>query len=181
MKMMNGWIDDVLRFWFEELEPAAWFMKSDSVDSLIRERFLDLYRRLAQADAGAFSTARACLAAVIVLDQFPRNMFRGSAQAYAQDERALSIAEHAIGAGFDGELSLQQRVFLYLPFQHSEDAATQARSVELYASHDAATLDYVWQHKRIIDRFGRFPHRNLVLGRESTAEEIEFMKTHPGF
>ena len=121
------------------------------------------------------------MAAVIVLDQFPRNMFRGTAQAFATDAVALKISKDAIAAKLDTQLTPQQRAFLYMPFQHVEDRNDQARSVELFSALGAESLSYARQHKEVIDRFGRFPHRNAALGRESTPEEIEFMKTHPGF
>ena len=122
------------------------------------------------------------IAAVIALDQFPRNMFRGSPRAFATDALALSIAQHAIAAGWDEELTQQQRLFLYMPFQHAEDRAVQARSIELFTRLGLGeNLDYANRHKEIVDRFGRFPHRNEVLGRVSTPEEVEFIATHRGF
>lgn len=178
----DDWIDRVLRYWFEELTPQDWFTKSDAVDADIRSRFGSLHARVQGLPLQELTTPLACLAAVIVLDQFPRNMFRGSPRAYATDELARSIAERAIAAGFDRQLEGKRRSFLYMPFQHSEDRTAQARSVELFgALDDAEALDYARQHRGIIDRFGRFPHRNAVLGRESSAEEIEFMKTHRSF
>ena len=126
--------------------------------------------------------AAALLAAVIVLDQFPRNLFRGSPRAFATDALALRISHLAIEAQIDSQLTQQQRVFLYMPFQHCEDRALQRRSIELFSSlDDANTLSYAHKHKEVIDRFGRYPHRNAVLGRESTPQELEFLKTHPGF
>lgn len=177
-----GWIEQVLHFWFEELQPQAWFAKDAQMDETIRRRFLPLYEQLAlHVPPVALSTARGVLAAVIVLDQFPRNMFRGSPRAFATDDQALAIADQAIRASLDRPLSPLQRQFLCMPFQHSEDRATQARSIELFAAIGAETLDYAQRHKDIIDRFGRFPHRNAVLGRPSTPDEVEFLKTHPGF
>ena len=109
-------------------------------------------------------------------------MFRGSPRAFATDPLALSIAQHAIATGFDEQLTPQQRLFLYMPFQHSEDRAVQARSIELFTQLGLAdNLDYAHRHKEIIDRFGRFPHRNEVLGRQSTTEELQFVATHRGF
>ena len=120
------------------------------------------------------------LAAVIVCDQFPRNMFRGTPRAFATDSKALTIANAAIAKGYDAALTQSQRQFLYLPFEHAEDAASQARAVELFAPlGDAELTKYAEAHKAIIDRFGRFPHRNAVLGRVSTPEEVAFLK-EPG-
>src|SRR5690606_11134232 len=126
--------------------------------------------------------AREALAYVIALDQFPRNMFRGTPQAFASDALALAIVEHALALGLDAQLDRSGRTFLYMPFQHSEDGEVQARSVELFAAlGEEKTLDYARQQRESIERFGRFPHRNDVLGRSSTAEELEFLKAHKGF
>jgi uncharacterized protein (DUF924 family) len=178
----QSWVDEVLSFWFDELKPEDWFVKDLALDQRIRERFLSLYERLRAAPGEALSSARAALATVIVLDQFPRNMFRATPQAFATDAQALRISEAAIAAGLDRKLDQNGRMFLYMPFQHSEDSAIQARSVELFARDGVAeTMDFARQHKDIIDRFGRFPHRNAILGRSSTPEELEFLETHQGF
>ena len=171
-------IDEVLEFWFEELTPDDWFGGGEAVDDRIRERFLALHEALREGVPESWrATARGMLAAVIALDQFPRNLYRGSGQAFAADRAALALASEAIERGFDREMSTDERKFLYLPFEHSEDPRVQARSVELFASlDDAHTLGYAVRHKEIIDRFGRFPHRNEILGRASTPEEIEFLK-----
>jgi uncharacterized protein (DUF924 family) len=176
---MSG--EDVLGFWFGELRPEQWFKKDAALDQEITRRFGDLHRTLARGvPADWLATARGALAAVIVLDQFPRNMFRGGAAAFATDGLALSVAEAAIARGLDARLGVAERKFLYLPFEHCEDAAAQARSVQLYeALGDKDALDYALRHKSIIDRFQRFPHRNAALGRTSTAEELAFLK-EPG-
>ena len=180
--MQSDWAAQIVRYWFEELLPDAWFRKDEAVDAVIRERFAVLYEQLAQLRPAQLTTGIECVAAVIVLDQFPRNMFRTSPRAFATDELALSISEHAIENGLDQQLTQQQRLFLYMPFQHSEDRAVQARSIQLFTQLGIAeNLDYAHRHKDIIDRFGRFPHRNAVLGRRSTTEEIEFIATHRGF
>ncbi|MBB6095295.1 uncharacterized protein (DUF924 family) [Povalibacter uvarum] len=177
------WIDEVIRFWFEELRPQDWFVRSAATDETCRVRFLDLYESVSeQAARTPVATGRHALATVIVLDQFPRNMFRGSPRAFATDAQALRISEEAIAAKLDRELTPAQRTFLYMPFQHAENRDVQARSVELFASlGDAQSLSYAHKHKEVVDRFGRFPHRNEALGRDSTPEEVEFMKSHPGF
>lgn len=180
--MQSDWAAQILRYWFEELQPAAWFRRDDGVDATIRERFGTLYEQLTQIRPEQLTTPLECIAAVIVLDQFPRNMFRGSPRAFATDALALSIAQHAIAAGLDRQLTQQQRLFLYMPFQHSEDRAVHVRSIELFTQLGLAdNLGYAHRHKDIIDRFGRFPHRNAVLGRESTTEELQFVATHRGF
>ena len=171
-------IDEVLRFWFEELTPDDWFGGGDEVDDRIRERFLALHEDLRDEVPESWrATARGMLAAVIALDQFPRNMYRGDTRAFAADPAALALATEALDRGLDQEMSIHERKFFYLPFEHSEDPAVQARSVELFATLESEeTLGYALRHKEIIDRFGRFPHRNEVLGRESTPEEVEFLK-----
>jgi uncharacterized protein (DUF924 family) len=183
MIMTGNLADDVIRFWFEESSPQIWFVKDAVVDEEIRSRFLDLYWRTRQSAVSNIPVSgRDALAAVIVLDQFPRNMFRGSAEAFATDELALSIAQQAIAASLDKQLEQVLRVFLYMPFQHCEDRAVQQRSIELLAAlGETEFLPYAREHKEIIDRFGRYPHRNAILGRISTPEEIEFLKTHSGF
>ncbi len=180
--MQSDWATQVLHYWFDELQPEAWFRKDERVDAAIRARFGELYEQLAQIRPEQLATPLECLAAVIALDQFPRNLFRGSPRAFATDALALSIAQHAIAAGFDEQLTPQQRLFVYMPFQHAEDRAVQARSIGLFTRLGLGeNLDYAYRHKEIIDRFGRFPHRNEVLGRESTTEEREFVATHRGF
>jgi uncharacterized protein (DUF924 family) len=180
--MQSDWAAQVIRYWFEELQPEAWFRKDARVDDAIRERFGALHAEVARIRPEQLATPLECLAAVIVLDQFSRNMFRGSPRAFATDALALSIAERAIAAGFDQQLDRQQRWFLYMPFQHSEDRAAQARSIQLFTQlGDAENLDYARRHQEIVDRFGRFPHRNEVLGRVSTPEELQFIATHRGF
>jgi uncharacterized protein (DUF924 family) len=180
--MQSDWAEQVTRYWFEELPPAAWFRKDTRVDDAIRERFAALHDELARIRPEQLTTARDCLAAVIVLDQFSRNMYRGSPRSFATDALALSISQHAIAAGLDRQLERRQRWFLYMPFQHAEDCAAQARSIELFTQlDDLENLGYAQRHKEIIDRFGRFPHRNEVLGRVSTPEEAQFIATHRGF
>jgi uncharacterized protein (DUF924 family) len=174
----DEWVDDVLKFWFEQNAPDRWFKKDATFDTIIRERFLGLHEILtSRGNNGLLADAQTALAAVIVLDQMSRNMFRDTPRAFAADPQALSLAEAAIVRGFDDGLTKDQRMFLYLPFEHSEDRQSQARSVALMASlGDAELQKWAEAHRAIVDRFGRFPHRNGVLGRISTAEEIEFLK-----
>ena len=184
-----AWVSEVLRFWFEELSAADWFGKSDAVDERIRARFGALWRTLRdEPPATALGSARRALATVIVLDQFPRNMFRASPEAFASDSLALAISRAAVDAGLDRQLvgarsadgsrplDVQARLFLYLPFEHSEAIEDQHRSVALIgALGDAKLTHYAEAHRVIIARFGRFPHRNAALGRQSTAEELAFL------
>jgi|SRR5262245_14232948 uncharacterized protein (DUF924 family) len=177
--MMAGeeWVDEVLRFWFEETRPKQWFEKDEGFDAVCR-RFLALHERLAvQPVASLLADARTALAAVIVFDQMPRNMFRGTARAFGTDARALELADAAVAQGFDRDLTKDERMFLYLPFEHAEDSKAQARSVALTAElGDPELTKWAEAHKVVIDRFGRFPHRNAVLGRPSTPEEVAFLK-----
>lgn len=180
--MRSDWAAQIVRYWFEELQPAAWFRKDERVDAAIHERFGALYDELAQIRPEQLATSLECVAAVIALDQFPRNMFRGTARAFATDALALSISQRAIETGFDMQLTSKQRWFLYMPFQHSEDRAVQVRSIELFTQlGDRDNIGYAQRHKEVIDRFGRFPHRNEALGRESTPEERQYIATHRGF
>ena len=175
------WIGDVLGFWLEEVGPKAWFGKDAIVDQQIRDRFLILYEVLARWPAqDALASAERALATVIVLDQFPRNVFRGSANAFATDELAREVAAGAIAKGYDRELPEDARLFLYLPFEHSEDKDDQVRAVALISGlNDPELVDYALRHQAVIDRFGRFPHRNAALGRASTTEEQAFL-AEPG-
>ena len=170
---------EVLKFWFEDLSPQQWFMQSDQVDTTIRSKFLDLHNK---ATAGELynwrKDARGSLAEIIVLDQFSRNLYRDTSKAFAQDGMALVLAQEAIAKGFEEDLSSEQEVqFLHLPFMHSESRVIHERAVELYtALGQEMNLEFEMKHKAIIERFGRYPHRNRILGRESTQEEIEFLK-----
>lgn len=184
MVMQDSWVDDVLAFWFEELEPADWFKKSDATDAKIHDRFLKLYANVARLPVGDHAgSARQSLAAVIVLDQFPRNLFRGSAHAFGTDKMARQIADAAVAARLDAELTMRQRVFLYLPFEHSEELADQDRAVALISALGADEYTrYAKAHRDIIRQFGRFPHRNEALRRESTAAEQDYLaKPGSGF
>jgi uncharacterized protein (DUF924 family) len=177
----EDWTADILNFWFVEIPREAWFKKDELFDQRLRERFFARHEHVeALPILDCVRDAECAIAAVITLDQFPRNMFRGTPRAFATDAKALAIADRAIESGFDARLSKDQRTFLYLPYQHAEDPAVQARAVQLMASLQDAELDhYAVAHKDIIDRFGRFPHRNVILGRISTTEEIAFL-SQPG-
>lgn len=171
------WVGDVIRFWFEELTEDHWFSRSDDIDAQIRERFLTLHQQLAAVDGPSVTAPRPLLAAVIVLDQFSRNLFRGTPRAYAADFIARRLARTAVERGFDAAMRKQERLFLYLPFQHSEDREDQALSLRLLEHlGDEEWTRYALAHKVIIDRFGRFPHRNATLNRSSTAAELAFLK-----
>ncbi|MFY9317155.1 MAG: DUF924 family protein [Burkholderiales bacterium] len=168
---------EVLEFWFGR-ERKAWFAKDTQFDAEIRSRFLPLYE---QASAGGLSSwheePRSCLALVIVLDQFPRNMFRGTARAFAADRLALEAARTIVARGWDKAFTPDERTFAYLPFEHSESLEDQERALQLFEGSE----NYEWarKHYEVVRRFGRFPHRNAALGRASTPEELEFLR-QPG-
>jgi len=166
----------VLDFWFG-LDPEKWYKKDAAFDAEIRERFLPTYEAAAAGQLSEWEQApESTLALLIVLDQFPRNMFRGSPRTFAADARALAIAKGAVERGFDKTLDVQKRTFVYLPYEHSESLEDQERGVALNrASGDAESLKWAELHADIIRRFGRFPHRNAVLGRSTTAEEQAFL------
>ncbi len=174
-------IDEIVAFWFEELKPEDWFKADAARDADIKARFAGVYEELKNGVPDSWLAApRGWLAAILVLDQFPRNLFRGDARAFATDEAALGLAKRAITEGIDLKLTPAQRSFVYMPFQHSEEKADQARSIELFtALGNPLNLDFAIRHKDIIDRFGRFPHRNAILGRTTTDEEATFLK-QPG-
>jgi len=175
------WIDDVLRFWFEELTPEQWFARDHNLDALIRDRFLTLHEELVEGEAAGISASRALLAAVITLDQFSRNIFRGTPRAYAADGIARRLSRITIENGCDAGMTEHERSFLYLPFQHSENREDQALSLRLYEQlGNEEWTRFAKAHKDIIDRFGRFPHRNATLGRTSTPEEIALLKEPMG-
>jgi len=184
---------EVLDFWFGAPDDPArglprkiWFEKSDAFDAQIRERFGALIARALEGVLEPWAAAPAgTLAQIVVLDQFTRNAFRGTARAFAGDPRALAAARAMVGAGADRTLAGVQRQFVYLPFEHAEDLAAQQESMRLFAQleRDAPEVGelLVWaqRHHDIVERFGRFPHRNAALGRTSTAEEAEFLR-QPG-
>ena len=171
---------DVLYFWFEETRPAQWFQKNEDFDRIIRERFL-ITVEMAQDGLCDHWTAQAdgALALCITLDQFPRNIFRNSPRAFASDEKALLVAKGAIAKGYDQVLPPLRRRFFYLPFEHSENPEDQKTSVALFAAmkdEDPVGYEYALRHMDIIERFGRFPHRNAVLGRESRPDELLYLQ-----
>jgi uncharacterized protein (DUF924 family) len=167
---------DILQFWRAAGEDR-WFNRDDAFDAEIRRRFLPAYQTATGGQLDDLeATPEGALALLILLDQMPRNMFRGTAQAYAADPLARAVAHRALARGFDRSFPLQERQFFYLPFMHSEALADQERCIELYRNAgDVEGLKYAEQHAAIIRRFGRFPHRNALLGRPTTAEEQAFL------
>ena len=173
--------DEVLDFWFVETEPASWWAADPAFDERIRGRFESLHARAALGELSAWrATPQGRLAEIIVLDQFSRNLFRGSARAFAQDLAALVLAQEAVAAGAHRRLEPTQRTFLLLPYMHSESREVHAVAEPLFREFTPAeNHGFELRHKAIVDRFGRYPHRNAALGRLSTPEETEFLK-QPG-
>ena len=171
--MSGDWRADVLKFWFG-LKPEKWWDGGTELDRRIKSDFLELWFDMKQLPVDSFlADPLTALAAVILFDQFPRNMFRGHADAYATDANALAIAKGAVDRGLDKELAPDERKFLYMPFMHSEKLDDQNRAVLLFTElKDDHQLGYAKHHREIIERFGRFPHRNAILGRASRPEEI---------
>ena len=177
--MSNPQAAEVLHFWFDG-HPEDWFAKNPPFDAQIRARFLARHEEAAVGQLAQWAEeAASCLALVIVLDQFPRNMFRGEARAFATDPLALAAARVILERGWNKQMTQAQQLFAFLPFEHSESLADQNLACELMKDFGEEQLRYALRHREIIERFGRFPHRNRVLGRESTAAEIEFLK-QPG-
>lgn len=170
---MTDWRSDVLDFWFG-LPAEQWFRGPETLDADIRERFHDLWAQKRQLPVDSFvGDARTAMAAVILFDQFPRNMFRGHADQFSTDHLGLAIAKEAVARGLDDQLTPVERKFLYMPFQHSEKLDDQRQAMLLYtALGDSETLRFVKLHHDLIERFGRFPHRNAILGRAPRPDEI---------
>ena len=170
---------ELLSYWFDELDEGAWWRPPEHVDAEIRRHFLRLYETIVREGVPRdwLVQPRGRLAVIIALDQLPRNLHRGDARAFASDDLALALADRAVAAGDGDVLDDQERIFLYLPFQHSEDKAMQVRSLELYNELGIESyINFAKSHKEVIDRFGRFSHRNAALGRETNPEEVEFLK-----
>lgn len=173
--------ETVLQFWFNEIEPKQWWQKNDVLDQQIRDRFLSLHQQVKRGELYAWRDSdRGRLAEIIVLDQFSRNLFRASPEAFAQDSMALVLAQEAIRNNCDTTLSAVERSFLYMPFMHSESLLIHNIAEQIYRTNGIATnYDFELKHKAIIERFGRYPHRNEILGRVSTTEELTFL-SEPG-
>ena len=167
----------ILNFWFDEIEPASWWKKDDTFDALLAQRFSGVYKQAIRCELFEWrKQPEGRLAEIIVLDQFSRNMFRDTAEAFAYDAMSLTLSQEAVACGADLELKPQQRSFLYMPFMHSESLQIHEIAVELFHQEGMqSNLEFELSHKRIIEKFGRYPHRNKILGRTSTAEEIDFL------
>jgi len=168
----------VLDFWFDEIDSSHWWAKDPKFDKAIKQRFGDTHVAANRNELFKWrTTAQGRLAEIIVLDQFSRNIFRDSAKAFASDALALCLAQEAVAHGYDKELGVEQRSFIYMPYMHSESKEIHHHAINLFTESGLSnSLDFEMQHKIIIDQFGRYPHRNEILGRESTAQEIAFLK-----
>lgn len=171
----------VLNFWFQEVDPRSWFANDEGFDQHLRTRFSVLVEEALLGNTSSWrQSPEGSLAEILVLDQFPRNMFRNTPKAFAGDSQALHLAQEAVRRGDDLTLPLIQRHFMYMPYMHSEDPEVHKEALRLFSQKGLEDgLKYEILHKDIIDRFGRYPHRNAILGRESTPEEREFLK-QPG-
>jgi uncharacterized protein (DUF924 family) len=172
---------EIHHFWFSEITPAQRWKVDTAFDQLIRERFAAVHEQANRCELYTWRhEPKGRLAEIIVLDQFSRNMFRGTPAAFASDNLALALAQEAVAVGADQALTAEERVFLYMPYMHSESKAIHAVALKLFEANGIQNnIDFELRHKAIVDRFGRYPHRNEILGRTSTAEEIEFLK-QPG-
>lgn len=181
---------EILDFWFgagsdRGKERKVWFIKDKEFDQEVKTRFLSVYHAAASGKLDSWKDSPdSCLALILLLDQFPRNIFRNSPQAFATDEKALEIAKYAVKQGYDIQLLPVERWFIYLPFEHSEKLEHQHQAVALFETlqddpQSSSSIDYAKRHLEVIKRFGRFPHRNAILGRENTPEEEEFLQ-QPG-
>ena len=176
--------NDIIEFWFSEIDKSKWFAKDEIFDQDICSRFSDIHAKAAGGELWTWrSTALGSLAEIIVLDQFSRNMYRGKPESFLYDPLALALAQFSISNGFDTELNAEQRSFLYMPFMHSESPIVHVEAVTLFTKLGVeSNLDFELRHKAIIDKFGRYPHRNDILARTSTQEEQEFLlKPGSGF
>ena len=172
---------EILKFWFEEIEPKQWWVKDTELDRLIIDRFSEVHAGATRCELSDWrKNAEGRLAEIIILDQFSRNMFRGLPLSFAYDSLALALSQEAVSTGADQSLNPIERNFIYMPFMHSESLQIHEAAVELFRRNgQQGNLDYELKHKEIIERFGRYPHRNEVLARTSTVEEIAFLK-EPG-
>lgn len=173
----------IIDFWFSDEVRKLWFNSTPEFDALLRERYLELSQQAARGELDHWrQNADGCLALVILLDQFPLNMFRDEARSFSGEALSREVAREAIDRGFDRQLDAEQRAFLYMPFMHSEDLADQKLALELFDQQGLeGNLRFARHHHGIIEKFGRFPHRNEILGRPSSADEIEYLNSKEAF
>jgi len=169
--------NDILKFWFQEIEQSQWWIKDLAFDQVIIDKFSDIHLSANSCELfGWRKTAKGRLAEIIVLDQFSRNMYRDTPRSFASDALALALAQEAIAIGADKALNASERNFLYMPFMHSESLIIHEKAIKLYADNGIdSSIDFENKHKVIIENFGRYPHRNEILNRKSTLKELEFL------
>lgn len=171
---------EILNFWFEEKNQSKWWQKNDEFDNLIIKKYSEIHSKATRCELYEWrKTAEGRLAEIIILDQFSRNIFRNSYLSFAFDSLALALSQEAISIGADKNLSPIYRNFLYMPFMHSESLAIHEIAIKLFNNNNnfQSALEYEEKHKIIIEKYGRYPHRNKILGRKSTKEELEFLKS----
>jgi len=168
---------EIINFWFEEIEQKSWWVKDDVFDELIRSRFGDLHAQAASGELADWrTTALGRLAEIIILDQFSRNMYRDTSKAFSYDSMALTLAQEAVAGGFDAQLSTAGKSFIYMPYMHSESLHIHQEAECLFLKLGIeSTIEFERKHRDIIERFGRYPHRNKILNRESSEDEIIFL------
>lgn len=176
-------MNDIIHFWFKDLTPEDWFAQSVATDSLIKTRFGSLLEEAKKGELFSWrESALGRLAEIIILDQFSRNIYRNTPQAFEADPMALVLAQEMVKQGHDKELSVEMKAFAYMPYMHSESKIIHEEAMKLFSIQGLEyNLKFEIEHKEIIDRFGRYPHRNKTLGRDSTESELDFLKTHQGF
>ncbi len=174
---------EIIDFWFSDEVSKLWFNSTPEFDALLRERYLELWQQASRGELDHWrQSAEGCLALAIILDQFPLNMFRGDARSFSTEAQSREVARAAIDQGFDQQLEPRQKAFLYMPFMHSEDLADQHYALELFDQQGLeGNLRFARHHLGIIEKFGRFPHRNEVLGRQSSPAEIEYLNSKEAF
>lgn len=174
---------DILQFWFTELTSSQWWLKDEKLDLIIRSRFAQIHHQATLCELQHWrDDPKGILAEIIILDQFSRNIYRNEYKSFAYDGMALILAQEGIRRGFNKKLHPTQRAFLYLPFMHSESLKIHQEALKLFNEPGLEqNLKFELEHMKIIERFGRYPHRNKILKRKSTKEEKEFITTHPGF
>ena len=174
---------EIIEFWFSPEVTERWFDSTEDFDRQLTERFESVWEQAARGELDDWTnTAEGCLALVILLDQFPLNMFRGDAKSFSTEARSREVAAHAIDQGFDTQMISDHKAFLYMPFMHSEDLADQDRGIELFDQPGLeGNLRFAHHHRGIVEKFGRFPHRNEILGRENTDAETDYLNSKEAF
>jgi len=180
--MLNNNPDNLIEFWFSERVKKLWYNSNPEFDREIEEKYSSMYHAACDGLLNDWqSTANGCLALIILFDQYPLNVFRDNIKSFATEKQAVQVAEHCVKHGFDKQITKIQRNFIYMPFMHSEEIALQELSIKLFKTINPDDVKYAFHHHNIIAKYGRFPHRNKILGRESTPEEIKYLSSKEAF